>query len=288
MNASKLIPRLATLPVIGSLLIWMIVPLGMTLYFSFLRYNLLQPGVFEWDGFGNYQYFLTDPLFLEALGNTLLLVGWVLVITLVLGTLLAVLLDQKIWGQGIVRLLIIAPFFIMPTVSALVWKNLLMHPVSGMFAYLFTLVGLTPIDWFSDIPLTSVIIIVSWEWLPFATLILFTALQSLDEELKDAAHMDGAGPFSYFFYMVLPHLSRPIAVVVLIEMIFLLTIFAEIFVTTSGGPGGATTTLAYLIYINSLLEFDVGLGSAGGVVAIILANIVAFFLIRLVGKNLDD
>lgn len=288
MNATKLIPRIATLPAIGLLLIWMVVPLGMTLYFSFLKYRLLQPGVIEWDGFANYSFFLTDPLFFEALGNTLLLVGWVLIITLTLGTLLAVLLDQKIWGQGIVRLLIIAPFFIMPTVSALVWKNLLMHPVFGMFAYLATSLGLTPIDWFTDLPLTSIIMIVSWEWLPFATLILFTALQSLDEELKDAADMDGAGPFSYFFYIIIPHLARPITVVILIETIFLLTIFAEIFVTTSGGPGGATTNLAYLIYINSLLEFDVGLGSAGGVVAIILANIVAFFLIRLIGRSLDE
>ncbi len=288
MQSNRLIHRITTLPAIGLLLIWMAVPLGMTLYFSFLKYRLLVPGEIAWDGFANYSFFLTDALFFQALANTLLLVGWVLLITIFLGTLLAVLLDQKIWGQGIVRLLVIAPFFVMPTVSALVWKNLLMHPVFGLFAYIFTSFGLQPIDWFTDLPLTSVIIIVSWEWLPFATLILFTALQSLDEELKDAADMDGAGPFAYFFNIIIPHLARPMTVVVLIETIFLLTIFAEIFVTTAGGPGGATTTLAYLIYINSLLEFDVGLGSAGGVIAIILANIVAFFLIRMIGKNLEE
>ena len=287
-NSLKTIPRLASMPAIGLLLLWMAIPLGMTLYFSFLKYNLLQPGVIEWDGFGNYIFFVTDPIFFQAIANTLLLIGWVLIITLVGGILLAVLLDQKIWGQGIVRLLVIAPFFIMPTVSALVWKNLLMHPVTGLFAFLFASVGLTPIDWFADLPLTSIVIIVSWQWLPFATLILFTSLQSLDEELKDAANMDGAGPLPYFFYIILPHLARPITVVVLIETIFLLSIFAEIFVTTSGGPGAATTNLAYLIYINSLLEFDVGLGSAGGVIAIILANIVAFFLIRMMGRTLEE
>ena len=280
--------KLPSYPAIAVLLLWMAIPLGMTLYFSFLRYNLLQPGTIEWAGLSNYEFFLTDPILFQAIINTLLLVGAVLIINLIGGVLLAVLIDQHIWGRGIVRVLIISPFFIMPTVSALIWKNLLMHPVSGLFAYIASIMGLPAVDWFTDVPLTSIIIIVAWQWLPFATLILFTSLQSLDEELKDAANMDGAGYFSYFFYIVLPHLARAITVVVLIETIFLLTVFAEIFVTTSGGPGSATTNLAYLIYINSLLEFDVGLGSAGGIVAVILANIVAFFLIRMIGKNLEE
>ncbi len=99
--------------------------------------------------------------------------------------------------------------------------------------------------------------------------------------------MDGAGPLSRFFFIMLPHLARAITVVILIQTIFLLSVFAEILVTTSGGPGTASTNLTYLIYAQSLLQFDVGLGSAGGVFAIILANIVAIFLMRMIGKNLD-
>ena len=106
------------------------------------------------------------------MGNTLKLVGAVLVITVVGGMLLALLLDQPIFGRGIVRLMVIAPFFVMPTVSALVWKNMLMHPVSGFFAWIMKSVGLQPIDWFADAPLTAVILMVAWQWLPFATLIL--------------------------------------------------------------------------------------------------------------------
>ena len=286
-NSSNLVNRLPVYPAIGLLLVWMAVPLAMTLYFSLLRYNLLQPGSIEWAGLFNYQFFLTDAIFIRALINTLVMLVAILTINIVFGTLLAVLLDQHIWGRGIVRLLIISPFFIMPTVSALVWKNLLMHPVSGLFAYLSSLFGLEAIDWFTDIPLTSIIIIIAWQWLPFATLILFTSLQSLDEEQKDAARMDGAGPLVYFFYIIVPHLGRAISIVVLIEMIFLLTVFAEIFVTTSGGPGAATTNIAFLVYSSSLLEFDVGVGSAGGIIAVILANIVAIFLLRVVGKSLS-
>jgi sorbitol/mannitol transport system permease protein len=205
----------------------------------------------------------------------------------VLGTLLAVLYDQPFWGNGICRVLVIAPFFVMPTVSALVWKNMLLHPVNGISAFLTRSVGLSPIDWFASLPMTSIIMIVSWQWVPFAFLIIFTALQSLDDEQKEAARIDGAGPLDMFFYVIVPHLRRAISVVIMIETIFFLTIFAEIFVTTSGGPGLATTNLAYFIYTKALLEFDVGYASAGGVIAIILANIVAIFLVRTVARTLE-
>jgi len=238
-------------------------------------------------GLENYRYFLTDPAFLTSLRNTLVLVGSVLAITILLGTPLALLLDQAVVGRSIVRLMVIAPFFVMPTVSALVWKNLLMHPVSGLFAWISTLLGVTPIDWFTDAPLLAVILIVAWQWLPFATLILLTALQSQDEEQKEAAEMDGASPLSTFVYLTLPHLARPITVVILIETIFLLTVFAEIFVTTGGGPGLQTTNIAFLIYSQALIQFDVGNASAGGLVAVVIANIVAFFLVRIIGRNLE-
>ena len=131
----------------------------------------------------------------------------------------------------------------------------------------------------------SLVIIVSWQWLPFATLILLTAIQSLDSEQLEAAEMDGAPPLKRFFYIILPHLSRAITIVILIQTIFLLAVFAEIFVTTGGAFG--TKTLTYLIFQRVLESQNVGLGSAGGVYAIILANIVAIFLMRAVGKNLD-
>lgn len=279
--------RFMMAPAVVLLLAWMIVPLGMTVYFSFLRYNLMMPGMEEFTGFGNYEFFLTDPAFLDALGNTLLLVGGVLLATVVGGTFLALLLDQPFWGRGIVRLLVIAPFFVMPTVSALVWKNMLMHPVNGLFAWIARGLGLQPVDWLAQLPLFSITVIVAWGWLPFATLIILTALQSLDREQKEAAEMDGAGPVSIFFHITLPHLARALTVVTLIETIFLLSVFAEILVTTSGGPGTASTNLPFLIYIQALLQFDVGSASAGGVVAIILANIVAVFLLRMIGRNLE-
>ncbi|WP_027488912.1 carbohydrate ABC transporter permease [Allorhizobium undicola] len=279
--------RLMMAPSVILLFAWMIVPLGMTIYFSLLRYNLLMPGTEEFTGLMNYQFFLTDPAFFAALANTLLLVGGVLAISVIGGILLALLLDQPMFGQGVVRVLVIAPFFIMPTVAALVWKNMLMNPVNGIFAWIFRLFGADPVDWLSVMPLFSIIVIVAWQWLPFATLILLTSLQSLDEEQKEAAEMDGAGPISKFIYIVLPHMARAITVVILIETIFLLSVFAEILVTTNGGPGTDSTNITYLVYTQALLQFDVGGASAGGIVAVVLANIVAIFLMRMIGKNLE-
>ncbi|MGR3660904.1 MAG: carbohydrate ABC transporter permease [Paracoccaceae bacterium] len=274
-------------PSVLLLLGWMIIPLSMTLYFSFQRYNLLTPQMDGFAGLANYKYFLTDPAFFSALKNTMLLVLGVLFITIFGGIALAVLLAQPMWGQGIVRILVIAPFFVMPTVSALVWKNMFMNPVNGLFAHAAKALGMQPFDFLAHAPLASIILIVAWQWLPFSTLILLTAMQSLDQEQQEAAEMDGASAFRRFIYLTLPHLSRATTVVILIQTIFLLSIFAEILVTTNGGPGTASTNLTFLVYAQSLLQFDVGGGSAGGIVAVILANIVAFFLMRAVGKNLE-
>lgn len=284
---TRTLSRAMIAPSVLLLLAWMVVPLAITIYFSFQRYNLLNPARQRFAGWFNYQFFVTDPAFIAAIINTLILVGGVLAISIIGGILLALLLDQPIFGQGIVRILFISPFFIMPTVSALVWKNMLMNPVFGIFANISQGLGLQPIDWFTNYPLASIIIIVAWQWLPFATLILLTALQSLDGDQKEAAEMDGAKPLPLFFFIVLPHLARAITVVVLIETIFLLSVFAEILVTTNGGPGTDSTNLTFLVYARALLQFDVGGASAGGIIAVILANIVAIFLIRMIGKNLE-
>lgn len=283
--------QVSTLPLVApsviALLLWMIVPLVMTIWFSFQQYNLLNPDARKFIGIENFTFILTDPALWSSVAITVILVGSVLAITIGLGTLLAVLFDQEFFGRGIARVLAISPFFVMPTVSALVWKNMLMHPVNGLFAQITRGLGLGAIDWFADFPLLAIIIIVSWEWLPFALLILLTAIQSLDHEQLEAARMDGAKPVALFRFVMLPHLGRAIAVVAMIETIFLLTIFAEIFVTTGGGPGLSTTNLAYYIYLKALLEFDVGGASAGGLIAVIFANIVAIFLMRSVARNLD-
>jgi sorbitol/mannitol transport system permease protein len=281
----RTIPLIA--PSVGALLVWMIVPLAMTLWFSFRRYNLLNPMLTGFAGINNYRFLLRDPALPSILVITVVLVLAVMVLTISLGVVLAAIFNTGFPGQGIARVLMISPFFVMPTVSALIWKNLLMHPVNGLFAGVLRSLGFPVIDWFSSFPLISIIIIVTWEWLPFAFLILLTALQSLDEEQLEAARLDGAGTIAVFFFIQVPHMARAISVLVMMETIFLLSIFAEIYVTTAGGPGIATTNLPFLIYQRALLAFNIGGASAAGVIAIILANVLAALLIRTVARRLD-
>ena len=154
--------------------------------------------------------------------NTLLLLGSVILITVIAGIAIALLIDEPFPGRNIVRILLISPFFVMPTVNALLWKHMMMNPIYGVLAQVWIFFGATPVDWLSDWPLWSVILIVSWQWLPFATLIFMTALQSMNREQLEASRMDGANYFQQLRYLYLPHLGRSVAVVVMIEMIFLL------------------------------------------------------------------
>jgi sorbitol/mannitol transport system permease protein len=283
----RFLPRLLLSPAVVTLFLWMIVPLVMTIYFSLIRYNLMQPGETGFIGLENYEYFLTDPSFATAIGNTLILLGSVIVVTVIGGVMLALLIDSPFPGRAVVRVLLISPFFVMPTANALLWKHMIMNPIYGVLADLFRTFGAAPVDWMTDYPLFSVIVMVAWQWLPFATLIFVTALQSMNREQLEASRMDGANYLQQVRYLYLPHLGRSIAVVIMIEAIFLMSIFAEIFTTTGGGPGDASTNLAFLIFKQALLNFDAGVASAGALFAVLLANIAAVFLIRLIGKNLD-
>ncbi len=283
----RFLPRALMAPAIGTLFLWMAVPLAMTIYFSLIRYNLMQPDESGFVGLENFEYFVTDPSFATATMNTLLLLGSVVLITVVFGTFIALLTNEPFPGRNVVRILLISPFFVMPTVNALLWKHMMMNPIYGVLAQIWTFFGATPIDWLTDYPLFSIILIVAWQWLPFATLIFVTSLQSMDREQLEASRMDGANYLQQMRYLYLPHLARSVAVVVMVEMIFLLSVFAEIYTTTSGGPGDASTNIAFLIFKQALMSFDAGVASAGALFAVVLANIAAIFLIRMVGKNLD-
>ena len=286
-QSNRLLARLLMTPAVGSLLLWMIVPLVMTIYFSLIYFNLMNPTQSGWAGLANYEFFVTNPAFGEAVWNTLNLLGSVVLITVVFGLALALLINEPFPGRGLVRVLLISPFFVMPTVNALLWKHMMMNPIYGFLAQVWAFFGAQPVDWLTDYPLFSIIIMVSWQWLPFACLIFMTSLQSMDREQLEAARMDGANFLQQFRYLYVPHLARSISVVVMIEVIFLLSIFAEIYTTTAGGPGTSSTNFAFLIFTEALLNFDVGVASAGALFAIVLANIVAVFLIRMVGKSLE-
>jgi len=275
-------------PAMLLLIAWTQIPFILAIYHSFRRFNLLNPERTGFVGFGNYSSLLTDPIFWTSIQNTLVLVGSVLAVTVIIGLFLAILFYQEFPGRALARTLVISPFFIMPVVSALIWKNMLMNPVYGLFSWVAQNLGQKPIDWLATYPMQSIVIMVSWQWIPFAMLLILTGLQSLSKEQLEAAKIDGASAWQEFRYIIVPHLAQTLSVVVMLETIFLLTIFAEIYASTSGGPGLATTTLPYLIYLKAFGEYRIGVAAAGAVFAVILANIVATFVLRMIGRNLQS
>jgi sorbitol/mannitol transport system permease protein len=291
----------------------MLVPLSMTLYFSFIRYVLnnlrrpewTNPNISNWRGFGNYEFVANNKDFLLAIQNSLIIVFGILILTVALGILIAILINKPFQGQGIVRVLLISPFFVMPAVNAVLWINMILDPVLGLqglaveglngivddLCNLPVLGGffslwpeLTPISFrATQTSAYAVIMMVTWQWTPFAVLIFMTSLQSEDQQQKEAAVLDGASTWAQFRFLTLPHLARPIAIVIMIQAIFHLSLYAEIEIVSRGN---GNKNLPYLI--GEFANNNIGAASATGIFAVILANIVAIFLLRMIGKTLMD
>ncbi|QPC83357.1 sugar ABC transporter permease [Phototrophicus methaneseepsis] len=282
------IRRLLPTPTIVFMIIVTQLPLLVTLAYSLERWNLLRPDRRAFQGLSNYSKIITDPEFWTIIRNTLVLTISVVILTLVAGMILALLLNRNFIGRGIVRTLLITPFLLMPTVSAVLWKNVLFNPAFGLLAALFALLGLPRPDLLAEHPMISVIVIVVWQWTPFMMLILLAGLQSLAQDQVEAAQIDGGSPLAIFRHIVLPHLQRYIELAVLMETLFILSVFGVIFVTTSGGPGIQTTNLSYGIYQEAFQRWDIGGASALGVYAIILANIVMMLFVRVLRRGQNN
>lgn len=260
------------------------VPFALAIYFSFTNWNLLRPGSDAFLGWErmwlNFRRILTNADFYAVLWNTLVLTLGVVVITFVFGLLFALLLNRPFPGRSLARTLLISPFLVMPVAAAVLWKNILLDPSFGLFAYLFRLFGVRDFYALQSFPMASVIGIVSWQWIPFVMLILLAGLQSLPESTVEAARIDGAQGPAMFRFIILPHLRRFIEIALLLETIFILSEFGVIFVTTSGGPGIQTTNLPYWIFLEAFSRQNVGRASAYGIFAVILANIVVLLFLR--------
>ena len=311
--SDRRLPRLLQTPAVVLLLIWMIVPLSLTLFFSFIRYVLnslrrpewTEPSFSNWRGFGNYNYVLNNNDFVLAIQNSLLIVCSIVLLTVIFGVLIAVLINKSFPGRGIVRILLISPFFVMPAVNAVLWINMILDPVlglqglavDGINGFVQDLRAAPGLGWFFSLwpelqPISfratqtsayAVIIMVTWQWTPFAVLIFMTSLQSEDQQQKEAAVLDGAGVWSQFRFLTLPHLSRPIAIVVMIQAIFHLSLYAEIEIVSRGN---GNKNLPYLI--GEFANNNIGAASATGIFAVILANIIAIFLLRMIGRTLME
>lgn len=255
------------------------IPFIVTIYFSFQRWNIMRPDLgVTFNGWGNYQRILTESAFWQVVSNTLLLTSASLFLCLVLGMTFALLMNRDFIGRGMVRTMLVTPFFVMPAVSGIVWKNLVMNPNYGLTEYFASLIGTRPVDLLAQYPLLTIIIIVTWMWTPFFMLILLAGLQSVSKELIESAQLDGANKLQTFFYIVIPHLLRYIEVVLLLGLIFILQIFGKLYVTTSGGPGYSSTNLSFYTFRTAFQSWDIGGAATIGVITVVMTIAVMMVL----------
>ena len=258
------------------------VPFLLTLYYSFQSWNLLRPGSRHFVGLSNYAAVIRDAEFRHALLITVVMTVGSAIIALVIGTLLALLLERKVVGRGVIRTLLISPFLIMPTAGGLLWKTTMFDPVYGLVNWVLQPFGVHHVDFVAQFPLASVMTVMVWRWTPFMMLIMLAGLQSQPTDVLEAARVDGARPFAAFREVTLPHLRSYMELGLLLGVIYIVGTFDEIYIMTQGGPGTSTTNLPFYLYQRTFQGYDIGQAASLGVATVILTFIVMSIALRTV------
>jgi sorbitol/mannitol transport system permease protein len=223
---------------------------------------------------------VTDESIRTAVWNTVLLTVSVIAISVILGLAVASLLNSDVFGKGLMRTLMIAPFLIMPTAGALIWKDTLLNPLFGFVPYFLSPFGLSRVDWVNQFPMVAVVTVEVWRWTPFMMLIILAGLQSQNPEVLEAARVDGANAFQAFRRITLPLVRPFIELGALLGSLFVVQTFDSIYMLTYGGPGEDTTNIPFLLYLVAFQGYSIGQASAIGVVSVVITIIVATFALR--------
>lgn len=296
-HAEKQRNRRRWLPLLPTLIFLIVVtqiPFVVTILMSFTSWNIMYPDETAFGTLENYKNVFADQMIVDAMGNTVFMVVATVVICLILGLVLALLLNRKFKGRGVVRTLLITPFLIMPMASSLIWKHLFYNPQYGLYNGILTwiadLFGMKAVhvDWTGEAPMAAIITTLVWTWTPFMFLILLAGLQAQDPDVLEAADVDGASAFSKFRYLTLPMLRPYIELSIVLGTIYLLNTYDQVFAITQGGPGTSTTNLPYAIYLTAFRGYDYGKAAAAGVIVVLASIVIAFFGLRLVSSLADD
>jgi len=260
-----------------------LVPFGMAVFLSLHNWNLKRPGRERFIGLENYTDWLTDSDFWEPLQTTFTFAIGAVLLILVVSLLIALLLNEKFPGRGIVRALLLVPWAIPSVVNALLWKWLL-DPNYGLINALFLELGLIGSyqAWLGSMPGVMIWLVIAYSWIhiPLATLLLLSGLQTIPDDIYESAIVDGAGMLQRFAFITLPLLRPMLTIVIIFEMIFALKVFDIIFVLTAGGPADATNVLGWTIYTETFRKLDFGAGSSIAMLlgAITLALAILFYV----------
>jgi sorbitol/mannitol transport system permease protein len=254
------------------------IPFLATIYYSFQDWNLARPEERSFAGFDNYIAVITNGAFIPSVWATIRIVGGSMILSLLLGLLLAVLLDRNFRGQALARTLLITPFLVMPAAAALIWKYSLLEVNTGMVNWGLGLIGIDPIAWNTDHPALTIVFTLTWQYTPFMMLILLAGLQSQSAETLEAADVDGASTLQTFRYMTLPHLRTYAELAILLGTVFMIQVFDPVNIMTKGA--GNTKTIAYLLYERAFIGQQIGEAAAYGVITVIVTIVIATAALR--------
>jgi multiple sugar transport system permease protein len=272
------VPYLLVAPAVIYLLMITLYPGIFAIWQSFylVRFNKM-----IWAGFSNYQMLLTDREFWAALGNTVVIGGIALILETVIAMALAFYAYRDAFIRGW-RIVFLMPMLFMPSAVAFLWK--LAFNDGRVISDLLMRLGLVDknVDWLASISLARATLIVAdvWQWTPFLFIIFVAALQSQDQEIEEAARLDGASWGSIFWNISLPMMRPVIAVAVILRGIDITTMFTNVYIMTQGTPGGATETMSFFIYRQGFRTFNFGYASAASVIMLILTTVVAQLVVK--------
>jgi sorbitol/mannitol transport system permease protein len=266
-------------------------PFLVSIYYSFTnlkdRTQSLIPEPTEFVGIDNYKAIFEDPFFRQAMWTSVKMTVLAVVLSLVFGTLFALLLDRKFVGRGLVRTLLITPFLLMPVVAALIWKQQMFSSLFGILDKGLEFLGFAPVPFISDHPLATIVTVLVWQWTPFMMLIMLAGLQSQPSDIIEAAAVDGATPFGIFRQLTLPHLRRYLELGALLGSIYIVQAFDAVDQMTGGGPG--STNVPYFVYQESIGGgFRYGSASAYAIVVVVFSIVIATFSLRVLSGLLKD
>jgi sorbitol/mannitol transport system permease protein len=279
------IRRAPLLPALVYTIIITQLPFLLTLWYSLQSWSLVRPGSQHFTGLSNYVDVFQDSQFRTAAINTVVMTAGTVLIAMVIGVALALLLDRKFIGRGIVRTLLITPFLVMPVAGALIWKTVMLDPTFGIVNFVLRPFGIGHFDWISEFPLGAVMLEMIWQWTPFMMLLVLAGLQSQPKDILEAAGTDGARPFAIFRELTLPHLRRYIELGIVLGAIYIVNEFDAVYMMTQGGPGISSANLPFYIYQRAFLGFQVGQAAAMGVVVVVATIIISTFALRLIFKT---
>jgi sorbitol/mannitol transport system permease protein len=277
--------RLPLLPALVFTVLLTQVPFLMNIWYSLTDWTIVPPTPREFIGLDNYGDLPSDQFFRDAAWVTVEMTVSAVLISLVLGTLLAVLLDRAFFGRGVARTLLITPFLIMPVVAGLIWKNQMFSGLYGVVNWVTARLGMDSIEFVSRYPLESIVVVLVWQWTPFMMLIMLAGLQSQPGDVLEAAKVDGASAFGTFRQLTLPHLRPYMELGTLLGTIYLIQVFDQVAVMTGGGPD--STNIPFFVYQRSIGGgWEFGKASAYSIVVVVASIVVATVALRVLSRLL--